>query len=106
MVFVKFSNEVIDFLNNQKKEKKNYLGIKITQEACLFGAEVYFDLKDEIEDDSCEKINVADLEFYIANDFYEYFNPLSEIVLEIKGRFKKKVAVIAPKPIIKNICKT
>lgn len=106
MVFVKLSPNAVDFLRISKSNDKKYLGIKITQEACLFGAEVYFEFTDEVDESLCSKVETEGMEFFVSNEFSRFFDPLSSIVLDIKGHLRKKVAVIEPQPFIKNICKS
>ncbi|MHA1727847.1 MAG: hypothetical protein ACTSWY_03865 [Promethearchaeota archaeon] len=113
---VSYSNKVTDFLRSiQKVKEKTYLfmDVRVTEEACFFGAEIIVNIlkkepKNHKNKEIIQRLNVGDINdinLLISSDVMQYFHESENLVLDLKGKLRKKIVCTSPKPIIKNVCK-
>ena len=105
---VSHSKKVTDFLQTiQKDEFHLVMDVRVTEKACFFGVEIIVKIvKKEVKNKkNMQDISVGGVILLISPEIIKYFPESKNLVLDLKGKLRKKIVCVNPKPIIKNICK-
>lgn len=104
---------LVSFLTRGKgKDHTLYLDVRVTQEACFFGAEAVVALLRErpAADQIAEEVHIDDpgtgthVPVLVSVAFARYFGAHETVQLALKGRRHKKVVCTNVEPIVKNLC--
>ena len=123
-----YTTEILDYFNSKLPDIP-MITVKTMQEGCAFAVEPVFkfiskgisskipsvEMSDSTNQDKEEKhgeieqvilkLKENNSILILSSDFIKYFTNCKLIEMKLKGRKKKKIIFLNPKPILKNICK-
>jgi len=109
-ITISHQKSLLEFLQTSPKtESVILIDVKTTQEGCVFGAEVNVEILKNVSErvpisETIEVPEIPDKLFYISKEFLRFFGNYTNLKLELKGKFRKKIICTNIPPFITKTC--